>query len=78
MGKGRHYNNQPPNDEDESKSKVKKVTITSEEKDSNVADSEEEQVPVANSGEDSKPVAEREPEEDTATTDDDRYKAASG
>ena len=89
MGKGRNYNKKPVDEDngEEKTSKVKKVTLTRTEEESNAAEASpndnnnnnNNEVPVANAGsEDSKPVSEREPEGDTATTDDDRYKAASG
>lgn len=70
MGEGRQYNQ---DDDEERTSKIKKVTITEEE--SNVAEADNDE-PVPNTGD--TPVQDREPSDDEPTTDDERYKAASG
>lgn len=72
MGEGRQYNQ---DDDEEKTSKIKKVTITEEE--SNVAEADnDDNEPVPNTGD--TPVQDREPSDDEPTTDDERYKAASG
>jgi hypothetical protein len=78
MGPGRKYNpnkNHDDTQEDEKTSKVKKVTIT-EESESNVADAEP--TKAVDTFKQVKERKEEEEEPETATTDDDRYKAASG
>ena len=69
MGEGRNYNQE---DEEPKTAKIKKTTTI----EATTEDNNNDEVPTPNTGD--KPVQDREPSDDEPTSDDERYKAASG